>query len=414
LEVALSRDLKGGIPFKSREILWSLVIVLYCINFLNVGIYIPFLLLPHLLIYVFKNRFSKVFFGTLSLLTLFSIVFTVSNYHYGFIENKVVLAIRLFYPVCLFILGYKLINKDFDYQKTYRYLFLIIISFTMFGFLSLMNTIFTFGNIQVASEVLKGRMVISIWGDQLISATGLNTFLSIGLFLLPIIFLTDSTLKHIKAVKIISIICFVASVYCVFQLGNRTGLGIIVASFIVITLYKKPNVIRFVKWTCFTFLLLFFRILFDQNFLGMRQAWENTFMYSRFHENDLTEDPRYEAWNSAFWGLFEHPLGGRKTEIPLSYAHNMWLDVGYDSGILPFVLLIAFTLLSMLSLITFIKVKRPMILRCLIIGLYTAFFITFAAEPILQGWFTYFTIFCFILGIIQRLNSNYFQAKIKD
>ncbi|MED4691861.1 hypothetical protein [Peribacillus frigoritolerans] len=239
----------------------------------------------------------------------------------------------------------------------------------------------------------------------------MNAYISLGLCLLPICFLSNKF--KIPMLKIFSIICFSLSLFTTLQLGNRTGLVIVIISiFMVLFLTDKMGMKKIISILSLMLFLLIVNFLYKQNFWGLKFVWENSYMHSRFTSSNLEEDPRFTAWKSAFWGLFEHPFGGRETEIAIGYAHNLWLDIGYDVGVLPLLILLVFTLISLKSVILFIKFGHPVFLKGLIIALYTSFIITFFVEPILQGLIIYFTFFCFIVGAVQRLNFDLKRSKL--
>src|SRR5699024_256622 len=101
-------------------------------------------------------------------------------------------------------------------------------------------------------------------------------------------------------------------------------------------------------------------------------------------------------------GLIAHPMGGRETDISLSYAHNLWFDVAYDAGVVPFILLLFFSLLSYLSLVKLSLLDHPSFIKVLFICIYTGFFVIFMTEPIMASTERfYFVIFCLISGITQ-------------
>ncbi|MBO0996446.1 hypothetical protein IOC57_01530 [Bacillus sp. SD075] len=406
MEVPLEE--RGKNFFSYKDIIYCFSIAIYCSNFLDIGSYIPIIFLPYITYYIFKNRFNRVFYATSFVLLFFSIIYASMLYFYKFATLPAIIG-RVYYPICFYILGDMLVKNDYHYKKTFRYFYLIIVSSTMYGFLSLIKTIWLYGDMTSAIES-EGRMVINLWGNNVISATGMNAYISLGLGLLPICFLSDKYKS--QKLKIVSIICFSAAVYTTLNLGNRTGLAIIIlSSLMVIVFTGKIGMKKILRLILIIFYLLILYILYIQNFFGVKNAWENTLMYSRFTTSDLGDDPRFTAWKSTFMGLFENPLGGRQTNIEIGYAHNLWLDIGYDVGILPNILLMIFTLISIISVMSFITLEHPMFVKGLIIALYTSFFITFFVEPILQGLVDYFTFFCFVVGAIQRLNYDFKRLK---
>jgi O-antigen ligase len=114
------------------------------------------------------------------------------------------------------------------------------------------------------------------------------------------------------------------------------------------------------------------------------------------------------TWGEAFRGLFTNPLGGNQTQLSLGYAHNLWLDVGWTTGLFPFVLLVFFTLMALKDY--YIKLFRSddlsLYFKYLITAMLCGFFITFMLEPIIEANVLFFCAFCFFSGILRSLNKR--------
>ncbi|MEH6889046.1 hypothetical protein V7024_04730 [Bacillus sp. JJ864] len=401
-------DISGVHEGKKNQVLYFLALVLYCLNFRGEGMFIPFLLLPFLVMHLAFHRFNVRYFIIVGIIIVFSTIYSLTMNSYGYIYSSFNFYSYLLYPVCLFMLGELLARKDGGNKKlTYNTIFGVIFSFALFSVLSLMKTINTYGSIEAATRALNGRVVLNFWNDSLISATGFNTYLSFGLVILPICFMSFKELRYGKALKFLCFLSFLISLYGIIILANRTGFILILASLIAVSLLvKKTTFLRVVKWFVGILSVMFIKFLYDNN-MDIKYFLLQYPLFSRFNEMDMRNDPRFESWKEAFMGLFTNPTGGRKTSLSLNYAHNMWLDVGYDVGILSFFLLLLITFLGLSALYNFIKSNQPLLLKGLIVGLYTAMFLTFMVEPIFEGWFTYFTVFCFVFGLTHGLNFKY-------
>lgn len=385
------------------EIIILLAIGLYVANFMNKGVYLSFIFLPYLIWHFIYKEHSKRFLVMSSLLFIFSIYYAVTVKLFGYIESWIVFSGYLFSPIAMYFLGYVFIKKNKTEKTTYYMIYVTIVSAALFGALCLYKTITSFGNLEVASRALNGRLVISIWGENLISATGLNTFVSLGIALAPIAFLKKKGVKHSKLSRFSLIILSLISMYTSIQLGNRTGILILLVSILSVFIYTTKFSLKKSR----TLLLMLFLgavgiTVFNLNILGVKDTWESTLLSQRLQESSATDDPRFLAWEEAFWGVFAHPLGGRETHLSLPFAHNLWLDVGYDAGLIPFIILVIFSIMGGFSVKKFLTYDHPVILKGLIISSFTAFLITFFLEPIMQGWFYYFTVFCLFLGIIHK------------
>ncbi|WP_143543632.1 O-antigen ligase family protein [Salinicoccus roseus] len=285
---------------------------------------------------------------------------------------------------------------------------------TFFGFLSVVKTLILYGSMEAASIHFVGRYAVDLWSNEPISATVINLRFSLGLALLPILFLAkDKYTPYVKSIKLISLVCFIASFYSIILLGNRTGIAIAIISFLIVFIIsRKISLKKVSNLFVIVMSIILFAILYNNNWLGLKASWQASALSYRLQSNSSLEDPRVNAWIESFLGMFTNPLGGKKSDIGLTYAHNLWLDVGYETGILPFLLLIGFTIIPLTVLITFLKKNHHVIFKGLFLAIFTAFFISFFLEPIIQAWFPYFTIFCFFIGIIQKINLKTKEKKI--
>lgn len=101
----------------------------------------------------------------------------------------------------------------------------------------------------------------------------------------------------------------------------------------------------------------------------------------------------------------------------LKYAHNMWLDVGKQTGIIPCALLVTFFIINLKNLYKLIKNNEVSNnLKVLLIGVYTAVLLNLFVEPILQGEPLFFIMFCVIMGMIDMCSTQlsvYFNSNNK-
>lgn len=407
MEVVVNQksSLKTGISYK--KYFWIIVISAFCMNVMDVGLYIPFLFIPLMFIQLIQKRFSYMFITVFVSLFSSFLLYASFLYMYKFIAIGTFIRYILF-PIIMLTLGYSLVKNDIGYKKTYRYLFTVIFSFTAFGFLSFTKTILSYGSLDRVTQSFGGRYVINVWNSGIISATVVNMVLAFGLSLISTIFISSKVMPNGKKSKLLLFICFLISTYIAIQLANRTSLLIILVCFITTVLFSDRLTIKKIRNVFFILFITGVSIsFFNGNVLGIRNYWYSTTLANRFEQNQLTSDPRVLAWKNGFFGLFQYPFGGRKTFLGgLSYAHNMWLDIGVDTGALPFLLMVLFTLLSLIVVIKFIKSDNQLLLKSIIVGLFVSFNLTFFVEPVIQASFTYFNIYCFIIGMVLRLNLD--------
>ncbi len=395
--------------FKALTILESLIFAIAIIGF-SINRYtrpITLLLLPYLFFVLLKSRNCAGFYKVLLLLITFSITHYTILYFYG-LGSLTDLVFNTLSAAIAFCLGYAVSRNDNGYIKTNRYIFLIISSMTLLAFTSLVHTQSVFGSVEDASVVLQGRSVQTLWGYT-ISATGVNAFFSYSLSLLPFILMMVS-FREIKVKKIyrfISVVAFIMGIYGTMQLGNRTGFMIVIISTLAVIL-RTPSMTN--KKRPLLALASLLALIVAMMLFQYSHVLNGTLLYERSSQLSLNDDLRYSAWSSALIGLFDYPMGGQKTLLPTSYAHNMWLDVGYQTGFAPLLLLLTITLAAILVVRRFNKIDHPIEIKFLINALFTASIIVCFVEPILQGWTFYFYVFCILLGVVYGCNS----AKAKE
>ncbi|MBP3964813.1 O-antigen ligase family protein [Paenibacillus lignilyticus] len=377
---------RGKIKFK--ELVLIMFIFFYITNVINVGTYLPFVILPFILVYLVN---SKIGLQQMSII-FFSIMFAISLYLYH--QSTIgTIIMQLTFPICFYVLGNILAKNDPLYKKTYTTLMVVIGSATIFGLACVVKTINLYGNVDGASVALNGRSVLTPWGGGAITATGLNTYMSLGLSLLPIVFI-----KGNRKLRLISFLFFLVTAYCTILMGNRTGILVAAISIVVsMALSGKASIKKL-------FGILILCGIGATTARVFMSAFGDSLLLSRLQSMDNLHDPRFDAWKAVFWGMFKYPMGGKQTVlIDVNYAHNMWLDVAYEAGIAPFLLLLLFTVLSIKSVLKFRKSSFPTQLKLLILCLFTAFLVVSFFEPILEGWFYFFNIFCLVAGMVSRL-----------
>ncbi|MCE3202471.1 O-antigen ligase family protein [Paenibacillus sonchi] len=357
------------------EMLVLFLICAYFFNIKNMGHFAIYLLIPIFLFVFFRNG-AKVK-KSQTVLLMFSLIYTYLLSFYNQRGNSL-LFITAVFPSILYYFGGYLGRNDLDYRKTYRVIFAVVFVLTAFSYLSVVTS--DLSHLQV------WRGATSIWGKEL-TATGIGTYLSLGIALLPAAFLVES-----KRVKLASLILFLFSVYTMFKLGSRTGVLIIGVSIVISFLLIGRITLKKIFSIATTVVLL----------TVLLRIVDSTFLLNRFSTTSGLNDPRFEAWKAAFAGLFKYPLGGEMAPLPLKFAHNMWLDVGFEAGIVPFLLLTMFTLSVIKSLFIIRNTNLPQGLKVIYFCLFTAFFITFSLEPIMEGWFYYFNVFCFFAGLMKQ------------
>jgi len=380
-----------------QNLILAVLLLLYCTGVYSLAIgLIVFSVFAYL--YLLKNEFR------ISLVSLFlfsfSITYAVASYTHGVISAPAALLFAVL-PVALYFTGEYAIRKEARDKLAFFYVYLVLVSFFLVGIYSIWKTIQYGGFTGLFLDV---RLVYMPGSDVWVNATNLGAYFAMGLSLLGYIITAGS--KSGSAVRLLSILIFGLSAVSMLFLGNRTGLVIAFVSFcavyIVTMFYGGQKLSNNVKTNAMLILAVLAAIFIVQLF-GLGEMLLGTTLVQRFPGGGFFEDPRFEAWPVALRGLFEYPLGGKQADIPLTFAHNLWLDVGYVAGVIPFILLLAFSWLILRNLLRLIKTKAcPIGLKALFTGVYVALLLNFFVEPVLEGYFIHFTILCFIAGVTSK------------
>lgn len=97
--------------------------------------------------------------------------------------------------------------------------------------------------------------------------------------------------------------------------------------------------------------------------------------------------------------LPKNPLGA--IDYP-HYAHNLWVDIAKETGVIPFVFYILFSIIAVVITVHIYKNKQiEMKYKFVIVPVMFAFVLVFFTEPIMQGSPISFSLFCFITGGIE-------------
>jgi len=374
---------------------------------MGVGDFFPILLLPYVLKKMLKSTFDKNFIKAFLVLFLFSFIFVASLVLFDFfVASPAGIIGRLLYPTVFLVLGYKMVNSDKDTvivsKEIFSFLYLIIIFYSAYGVVSFLRTMSIYGDMDTVRSIYRARRVVGLWGG-FITATSLTTFLSLSLASLPLIFVKDEYFT--KGKKIILLVIFILSVYAITETLSRTGIFIVIGSLIANILFLgKFNIrklLRILGGIVGAFLI---SIIYRFNMLNIRSFLLEFPLYMRMVNDNVENDPRFEAWWATIRGLFTYPMGGRRINLNISFVHNLWLDVAYDTGVIPFIILLVFTIYTLWNIVVFLKTDYPSYLKSIILSMTSAFWIIFMFEPVLQGVTIHFVLYCLMSGIVYKLN----------
>lgn len=332
------------------------------------------------------------------ILLAFSIIYSVIMYF----KNNSFAGFILIAPSISYYCGiviYEFCKNDEKYIT--KYIFAIAIGLFIHGML---NYSINIGNVN--------RNTVDFWNNTMLSATLQGTMLTM---IMSLVFWVMVYNKK-TYIKVLYLICYVLSLLYLTILATRTTIIISVIVFIIIyfmngLLNKKiAKNIKILIIGCI--FIIFSNVLYNNNFFNIKNIINNSNLIQRMsHKEGLNESDqnRFEAQLLGIKYIVNNPFGSKSKIGNLNYAHNLWIDVGKDVGIIPFILIIIYTINYFVSLFGITKDKNISTkYKIFLWSIYLGVNINFFVEPILQGIPFYFMIFVLINGII---DSQYRKLK---
>ena len=366
-------------------LLVTLIITLFIFFFGFFGLedFVPVILIFY--IYVFYERkISKIFLLNIFILFFFSLFYFLNSYYLGQ-EDLYAIIGKFAYPSIFLLLGYYSSLKE-EINEEYVF-FYSALGLLLFSILSYFYSTIVFGSYANVLERGGGRILYSFWDNSPYAATLINGYLAIFISLLfyYIINFNNDRFFYIKTILSCS------ALYIGFSLGNRTALLIASISFLTFIIFSVKEKIK-IRWNVLILLIVSSSVFLLKNF-------SESLFSNRVEDLSATDDPRMRAWSEGISIISNNFLGSiDKTSV--GFAHNLWIDVGIGGGIVPFLLLIMFSLINFLMIIFLVIYKEKSKIDYLLIYSFIAFFITFMLEPIFQGLFKLFCLYCLFVGIL--------------
>lgn len=395
--------------FFSIDSIVFLLLFLFSLNFLNLRV----LLVILMLIIVFGCHILKQYKFKISLEFLVLTLFTTTYFLFAYPDGKYsinVLILTWWLPITSYLLGYMIINQSKDREKSFENLILIIsLGSCCYGILNYVTS--------PSFDFATGRLIYDFWGDYPLKVTLQNTlFTSITSLLFYSLFIEKNWIK-----KVFLIIAILISIICCINSASRTLLIIIVIVFIFnfflyFYCYRK-KMGKSIKVIFLISLVALIGIVFYKNdFFGIQTIYKSSMLYQRSLRQSLSidNDPRFSYYLLAIEHILRYPLGGVDF-VGFSYAHNMWLDVGGVSGIIPLFLLIIYSIQTMINVIKLIHSnKMNTNLKFIMFSVFIALNINFMVEPIIQGTVYLFIFMCLINGATYKMSISKQFVVIKE
>ncbi|WP_293295428.1 hypothetical protein [Allomuricauda sp.] len=378
-----------GVPFVA-------LFFIYLLNPYGLNIYVGYLIAA--LILLQKSFLVKNVDAGFWLLFVFSVIYA-AFFSFDPIAGKQYIVIYAVVPGSFYLLG-KFFVRKFS-QNTDKIFLILLISSVVFsstGILSVGTVISDSGFVEV------DRNLPNFWTGQITPATKMGAFFTL-IMCIPALILARTVKVNLIA-RIILLGLFAISVLCVLRIGSRTQLGVFIITFLVSLIYLIPR--QKFKRNMVIFSLIFMSIFYVSTKVSfdLDQDWLAAYANRMEDSEDFASGGgRTDRWMKSMEYLFTKPLGWSEHEF--GHAHNLWFDVLRIGGFISFFSLIFFTIYSFKTVFTAIsKDKTKTSFNNQLIVYTIAFTLVFTVEPILEGTFDFFALFCFFIGVVKKYSAD--------
>jgi hypothetical protein len=268
--------------------------------------------------------------------------------------------------------------------------------------------------------LISTRGAHNVWTQLYINGPSLDLYSYLGVSLIGTIsygFWYKLQIKFINSfvmnlVFLFMLIIFALGFYSSIILGARTPWIVIVVSlvacFLVIFLNvasKTKKIIPAILIAISTALFVIYIETISISFSRLLIFFGVDNVFSRFEDYGI-DTGRYQSFSAVIMGIMDYPSGGRLINIGESYAHNIWLDSAYDTGIMSMSFLLLYHLLQIVFFVRLVRSQLPMLIKIFSTCSMIAFFAAFSQAPVIQASIGYFILSCFYFGsMIGILNT---------
>ena len=247
----------------------------------------------------------------------------------------------------------------------------------------------------------------------LLVSTILTYYLTFMVTLLPFILLYFKTFKkngftYLELLLLSGLSLF--SIFLAAEMGRRTTIVLLIVILCYLFLYKLIE-----HGKQLNLKMIFLLIVLLTTLTGIAYYFlEDTAMIQRLMHRGFN-DRRFGFWIQGIQVMFDYPFGGGYNVVLSNYtnlAHNTWIDIGKDLGLIPFILFLLLSLVFIYHVvrILFNKTINIFIKHTIMIISITLFTILMI-EPVLNSDKTFFTYTMFLFGVVIAVNNRYKSVK---
>ncbi len=376
--------------YNASQIIQFILILLMSLNFANLYFYIIFLAFFICLVTNIRSLRVDIVSVLIFAISVCYILF------YPPTRDTFTTSVKQFaYPMC-YVIGLNLANSNNminqENKGTDDRIRLSIILVSLGTFLHyLLNATVNIGSLL--------RNTKDFWTGEVVSATdqALLAVMALGVFSVWLVGERPLWMKILSLAGLVIVFAYN------FVLAGRTILLLEAITIIVAFFFMQKNMRaggRVKSYLFLSIILVGLLVLFLNNAWGIRDWVLNSNLSNRFNTQEALTDIRLQRKFLYFGRFFEFPFGGGHLRTAVGgHAHELYLDVFSDVGIIGYILVIAVVISSMVSVFRLFRVRSLLVeTRALILCVFLGINIVFFLEPILQGEPWLFCIFCFLCG----------------
>ena len=373
-------------------------------NFMGFGSYL--LLAIGLLFLLFHYDSAKVSASVLPLLLFSCIYFLFTLYYQGLLG-----AAQIFVCPLLWIVGYNLPEA----KRFYTIFAVIAVMAVGMCFHGLANYVYNI----VQGVSMFSATKVDVWTGEGAAATGQAAHFTMFLGCLFWLVIVQKR----KWIRVTSIGVFLCALLYAIQLGSRSFIVLcLLTAFTGIGVYimrkgKSKQKIRLLLALCF--LVAIIAVVYITDMWGLRTYIEGGYMVRRAAKGQslgkIFTDTRITLKIEYFKRLFVYPWGGGKVSSEIvgsyeytgGYAHDLWLDMFDEAGILALVALVIYTIASIYRIVAVRNDSRVLPDEKIALVCYAiTVFAQFCVEPIWQGSPMLFLSFVLIDGMMAKYKMH--------
>lgn len=342
-------------------------------------------------------------------LLLYGLFYYYTKVYWGSEDNLTSFVTLAVGAPLMYMAGQQFVHFSTDKVREYKTIcWIISIGMFLFAILSYFKN----GVVYNYKDGQDLRQIPDFWvgNASLWQATNINGYTVFAIILSMICFFQKKERKKI----LLAFILLVGSLYLTLITAARTNLFLIVLiiiSYVVLTLLLRQN-FRFIsrKHTLSKVFMAILGLILAQIVILNLDSLLRHLPLGAFMERlnnrqlSISSDGRWEMWANVLQEIPTH-FWGNITSVYA--AHNIYLDVARESGVIPMILLLIFTIMLLVTAWKLLWDKRyPLDLRMLNGVLIFSLWGSFLIEPVMGAKPFVFISFCMVCGMQKELSGG--------